>query len=82
MDRESLLYKLVDISINLSSETNLNRLLEKIVFELRTFFNADGGSLYLKDDDSLHFEIAQNETLKRQKGKDSSLFKPYKIEYQ
>jgi two-component system, NtrC family, response regulator HydG len=79
MDRSSLVYKLIDISINLSSETNLNRLLEKIVFELRTFFNADGGSLYLKDEDFLQFEIAQNETLKRQQGKDSSLFKPYKI---
>jgi two-component system, NtrC family, response regulator HydG len=79
MDRSSLVYKLIDISINLSSETNLNKLLEKIVFELRNFFNADGGSLYLKDNDFLQFEIAQNETLKRQQGKDSSLFKPYKI---
>lgn len=79
MDRETLTNKLIDIAISLSSETNLNRLLEKIVFELRTFFNADGGSLYLRQQDSLHFEIAQNDTLRRQKGKDFLLFKPYEI---
>jgi two-component system, NtrC family, response regulator HydG len=79
MNRESITNKLIDVAISLSSEIDLNKLLEKIVFELRTFFNADGGSLYLREQDSLHFEVAQNETLKRQKGKDFHLFKPYKI---
>ncbi|MFZ2087621.1 MAG: sigma 54-interacting transcriptional regulator [Desulfobaccales bacterium] len=54
-------------------------MLEKIVYELRTFFNADGGSLYLRNHNSLRFEIAQNETLKRQKGDDFLLFKPYEV---
>ncbi len=79
MERESITSKLIDIAIYLSSETNLNRLLEKIVIELRTFFHADGGSLYLRDKKELQFEIAQNDTLKKQKGKDYLLFKPYKI---
>jgi PAS domain S-box-containing protein len=79
MNRESITNKLIDVSISLSSETDLNRLLEKIVFELRAFFNADGGSLYLRNQNSLQFEVAQNETLKRQKGKDFLLFKPYEI---
>ena len=79
MDKESITSKLIDVAISLSSETNLNNLLEKIVFELRAFFNADGGSLYLREQDHLLFEVAQNETLKRQRGKDLFLFKPYEI---
>jgi two-component system response regulator HydG len=71
--------KLIDISISLSSETNLNKLLEKIVYELRTIFKADGGSLYLRENNRLRFEIAQNDTLKRLKGKDYPLFKSYEI---
>jgi two-component system response regulator HydG len=71
--------KLIDISISLSSETNLNKLLEKIVFELRTIFKADGGSLYLRENNRLRFEVAQNDTLKRVKGKDYQLFKSYEI---
>ena len=71
--------KLIDISISLSSETNLNKLLEKIVFELRTIFQADGGSLYLRENNRLRFEVAQNDTLKRVKGKDYQLFKSYEI---
>jgi two-component system response regulator HydG len=79
MDRKSITKRLINIAISLSSETNLKKLLEKIVFELRTIINADGGSLYLRDDDSLHFEVAQNDTLKRIKGRDYLLFKPYEI---
>jgi two-component system response regulator HydG len=79
MNRESITNKLIDVAISLSSEIDLNKLLEKIVWELRTFFNADGGSLYLRNENSLQFEVAQNETLKRQKGKDFLLFKPYEI---
>jgi len=79
MDRDTTTEKLIDISISLSSETNLNRLLEKIVYELRTIFKADGGSLYLREHDRLRFEIAQNDTLKRLQGKDYSLFKSYEV---
>ncbi len=79
MDRKSITKRLINIAISLSSETNLKKLLEKIVFELRTIINADGGSLYLRVDDSLHFEVAQNDTLKRIKGRDYLLFKPYEI---
>ncbi len=79
MNRESITNKLIDVAISLSSETNLNKLLEKFVLELRTFFNADGGSLYLRNGNCLQFEVAQNETLKRLKGKDFLLFKPYEI---
>ena len=76
---ENLINKLIEIAISLSSETKIERLLEKIVLELRTIIHADGGSLYLRTDDHLSFVIAQNDTLKRLKGKDYQLFKSFKL---
>jgi transcriptional regulator with GAF, ATPase, and Fis domain len=70
MEFDSTTEKLIEIGIALSGETDLRRLLEKIVLELRTIINADGGSLYLCDSENLRFEVAQNETLRRLKGKD------------
>jgi two-component system response regulator HydG len=71
--------KLIEISIALSSETDLSRLLEKIIFELRHITNSDGGSLFLVTDGHLRFEVAQNNTLMLLKGKDFQFFKQYSI---
>src|SRR5512146_2925500 len=71
--------KLIEISIALSSETDLPSLLRKIMHELRLITNADGGSLCLKEKHNLRFEIAQNETLLRLKGEDYQYFKPFEI---
>jgi PAS domain S-box-containing protein len=71
--------KLIEISIALSSETDLNLLLEKIIFELRLLTNADGGSLCLEDNGNLRFEIAQNDTLRLSRGEDYQFFKPFEI---
>lgn len=71
--------KLIEISIALSSETDLSILLEKIIYELRLITNADGGSLILVDNDHLRFEVAQNNTLRSLKGKDFQFFKPFNI---
>ncbi len=69
------------IGIALSSETNLSRLLELIVKEARHFTNADAGSLYLADQDNncLHFEVAQNDTLEKRADLKPETFKPYSI---
>lgn len=79
MEIDATTRKLIDIAISLSCETDLNRLLDKIVYELRTLMHADGGSLYLREKDRLRFEIAQNDTLKRLKGADYPLFQPYEL---
>lgn len=57
--------KLAQIGLALSSEKNISRLLELIVDEARALANADGGTLYIIDDDNthLHFEILHNESL-------------------
>ena len=71
--------KLIEISIALSSETDLSRLLKKIINELRLLTNADGGSLFLVGNGKLRFEVAQNDTLMLLQGEDSQFFKPFEI---
>ncbi|MBM4287760.1 MAG: GAF domain-containing protein [Deltaproteobacteria bacterium] len=71
--------KLIDISIALTSERDLNRLLFRIITELRQLTAAQGGSLYLVEGDFLKFEIAQNEALARSFGSDYLCFKYHEI---
>jgi len=72
---------LTQIGISLTAERDLDKLLDKIVTEARNFAHADGGSLYIKDNDHLHFKISQNETLRRRLGlkKAQSLFRPFEV---
>ena len=76
-DVNSLISKLNKIGIALSAEHNLSRLLEMIVRELRSFTNSDGGSLYIRVDDELSFEVAQNDTFTRRMG--NVPFKSFKL---
>jgi two-component system response regulator HydG len=71
--------KLIEISIALSSETDLSRLLKMIINELRLLTNADGGSLFLVENGHLRFEVAQNDTLMLLKGEDFQYFKQFEI---
>ncbi|MEP7155338.1 MAG: HD domain-containing phosphohydrolase [Betaproteobacteria bacterium] len=52
------------IGIALSSEKDINRLLETILHAAKTITNADGGTLYRVFDDQLKFEIVLNDSLK------------------
>ena len=71
--------KLIEISIALSSETDLSRLLKMIINELRLLTNADGGSLFLVENGHLRFEVAQNKTLMHLEGEEYQLFKQFEI---
>ncbi len=55
--------KLSDVGRALSGKRDLNELLEKIVTESRTLTNADGGTLYILENESLAFKIVQNDSL-------------------
>lgn len=57
--------ELILIGVALSSTRNLNVLLELIVDKAREFTNADGGTLYLINDEETHldFSIVQTESL-------------------
>lgn len=68
VELEERIKRMVQIGIALTSERNLNLLLEKIVREARSFVGADAGSLYIVESDHLSFEVAQNAWLEK-KGK-------------
>ena len=56
--------KLSDIGRALSGVHDLNTLLEMIVDQARNFTYADAGTLYIIEDNTLHFKIVQNDSLK------------------
>lgn len=55
--------KLNEIGIALSAEDNTQKLLGNILLGAMSLTHADGGTLYLKKDDHLHFEIIHNDSL-------------------
>ncbi len=57
--------RLIEIGIALSAERDHNRLMERILLEAKELCNADGGTLYLVEDDKgLKFEIMRTDSLK------------------
>lgn len=63
--------RLVDVGISLSSVRDLDRLLTHIVREARHLTGSDAGSLYIKEGDSLRFEVSQNNTIEQRDGQSS-----------
>ena len=55
--------KLIEIGIALSAERDHKRLLESILIGAKALSNADGGTLYLLDDEALRFEIMRTDSL-------------------
>ncbi len=62
-DFKTSLDRLIEIGIALSTELDIDILLEKIVHHARELTHADAGTLYLFHDDELHFEIMQNSSM-------------------
>ena len=60
--------KLSDIGRALSGVYDLNTLLEMIVDQARNFTNADAGTLYIMEENTLRFQIVQNDSLKIRMG--------------
>ena len=56
---------ITQISLDINEAKDIDLLLEKILTNVRKFFNADAGSIYLKQDDELKFSYAQNNTLQK-----------------
>jgi CHASE3 domain sensor protein/GAF domain-containing protein len=60
---DDLLEVVIPIGVELSSEKDFNRLLEKMLLEAKTFCNAGAGTLYLRtEDDRLEYVIMRNDT--------------------
>ena len=62
-DSKTPVERMIEIGIALSSELDLEVLLEKIVSCARDISNADAGTLYLLEDEKLHFKIMQNQSM-------------------
>lgn len=53
------------ISLDINEVKDIDMLLERILSNIRKFFGADAGSMYLKYDDTLRFSFTQNDTLQK-----------------
>ncbi|MBN2032623.1 MAG: HD domain-containing protein [Deltaproteobacteria bacterium] len=62
------------ISIDLNEVKDIDLLLDRILSNARRFFNADAGSIYLKEGDQLRFGNTQNETLQKELRRGKKLF--------
>lgn len=63
-DKLRRLELLLRVGVALSAETDTNRLLETILLEAKELTRADGGTLYIRqDEESLHFAIMRTDSL-------------------
>ena len=56
---------ITQISLDINQVKDIDILLERILTNIRRFFNADAGSIYLKEGDHLKFSYTQNDTIQR-----------------
>src|SRR4030042_3405193 len=59
---------ITQISLELIETKDIDLLLEKILTNVRRFYNADAGSIYLKEAETLKFSYTQNDTLIKRLG--------------
>jgi CHASE3 domain sensor protein len=75
---DDLLHVVIPIGIDLSSEKDFNRLLEKMLLEAKAFCRANAGILYLRTaDNQLKFEIVRNDNHNLAMGGTSGTAVPY-----
>jgi len=64
-DRKVKLQRIIQIGIEVAQIKDLDVLLEKVLSEARSLVNADAGSIYIKEENTLKFSYTQNETLRK-----------------
>jgi len=72
MEREKI-DLIAQISLDINEVKDLDILLERVLTNARKFFNADAGSIYLRQEDKLQFSYTQNDTLQKRLGPDKKL---------
>ena len=55
--------KLTRLGVELNQVKDLDILMERVLYDARGFVNADAGSIYIRDGNSLDFTYTQNDTL-------------------
>ena len=53
------------VEVTTLMDNYIDILLERILTNVRLFFNADAGSIYMKNGDELKFSYSQNNTLQK-----------------
>lgn len=64
---------ITQISLYINEVKDLDMLLERILTNVRRFFSADAGSIYLKEGMDIQFTYTQNDTLQRRIGPNKKL---------
>ena len=64
---------LLRLGIELNEVNDLDILMERVLTRARQFVNADAGSIYIREEASLHFSYTQNDTLQQRLPKDEKL---------
>jgi len=70
VDRTRLLEEFVEIGIALTTERDLNALLERILTHARRFTRAEAGTLFLREGERLRCAIVQNDFLEARLGRE------------
>lgn len=65
LDNNEKLREIVQLSSELNRVQDLDLLLEKILYEARSFLNADAGSIQIKEGDELIFSHVQTDSMQR-----------------
>ena len=65
MNEKEKIDLITQISLDINEVKDIDILLERILTGVRLFFNADAGSIYLKDGSELRFSYSQNSTLQK-----------------
>ncbi|MDA8142011.1 MAG: HD domain-containing protein [Desulfobacteraceae bacterium] len=80
LSEQEKLDSLTRLGIELSQINDLDILMERVLTRARQFVNADAGSIYIRQNDWLHFSYTQNDTLERQLPKGEKLiYSTFKI---
>ena len=64
---------LARLGVELNQVNDLDILMERVLTKARHFVNADAGSIYIRDGNSLHFSYTQNDTLQKRLPKGEKL---------
>ncbi len=68
--------EILDLIFAINSETDYYRLLNLILSKMRELTNCDAGTLYVIEDNKLHFKIMHNDSLQIYKLKDDEILLP------
>ncbi|MDD3313172.1 HD domain-containing phosphohydrolase [Pseudodesulfovibrio sp.] len=76
---ESPVLKILRTTDEVNQLKDVDTILDKILFESRRFANADAGSIFLVEKDSLIFSFVQNETLFKGEGANAALYQNFAV---